>query len=181
MINKLNMLYDVRLIAYFFIVPSAEGLSYDSKRSTHPAHELSEASSQVGSQKRNRCIHQQPFYMRSCLLSKRDIKQQACRYEVRLFGDVPLRQDKVSRVLSKRDISGQSVYVKSESRVLPKRDIHKNPADVKSDCLGMSFLDRTLSKMDIPEQSVDVKSVSRVLSKSDIPKEPVECSQLHVS
>ena len=96
MINKLNILYDVRLIVYFFLVPSAEGLSFDSKRSTHPAYEPSEASSQVGSQKSNRDIHEQPFYMRSCVLSKKDIPQQAgCRYEVRLFGDVHLRQDTV--------------------------------------------------------------------------------------
>ena len=89
------MLYDVRLIAYFFLVPSAEGLRYDSKRSTHPAYEPSEASSHVGSQKSNRDIHKQSFYMRSCVLSKRDIPQQACRCEVILFGDVPVRQDTV--------------------------------------------------------------------------------------
>ena len=96
------------------------------------------------------------LFMRSCVLSKRYITQQSCRYEVRLFGDVPLRQDKVSRVLSKRDISGQS-------------DLPKNPVDVKSDCLGMSFLDGKLSKMDIPEQSVDVKPASHACLRGTSP------------
>ena len=68
MINKLNMLYDVRLIAYFFLVPSAEGPSYDSKRSTHPAYEPSKASSEVGSQKSNRDIHEQPLYEVMCFV-----------------------------------------------------------------------------------------------------------------
>ena len=59
------MFYDAILILYFFLVPSAEGLRHDGKRSTHPAYETSEALSQVGSLKSNRDNSEQAIAVKS--------------------------------------------------------------------------------------------------------------------
>ena len=123
MINQLNMFHGVTLVLYFFLVPSAEGLGYDGKRSTHPAYKPSEAASQVGSLKSNRYISEQAGGLKSVphVLSKKDVPGQ------------PVDVKSAPRVLSEKDITGQPVDVESPSHVLYKRDNRQQSVDVKSD------------------------------------------------